>query len=241
MPHRWMFGVLKCFNQLFFFFFLPIHHPSMPGHFLDHKVMRSNDVISREHFSPPTLQMLQPNPIMLQINPISHLRRLRTAKQSILQFPVKRNKSIAWTLKLRFHQFLCKLSVLPVVDSIKHQCPTTPKTLSHFHHIMQLLNHLHPHMLRFDFVTRATRFDTHTQHHKHSLHVSQFVCLLFTFCVITSRRQTHTPLLLLIFILRNICNICYVIIFSVLRHNLTQDHYAIITFASQFHATSTHH
>ena len=47
----------------------------MHGHFLDHEVIRSNDVMSREHFSPPTLQLLQPNPIMLlphnQFNPIS--------------------------------------------------------------------------------------------------------------------------------------------------------------------------
>ena len=28
--------------------------------------------------------------------------------------------------------------------------------------------------------------------------------------------------------------------FSVLRHNLAQDHYAIIASALQFHATSTH-
>ena len=71
----------------------------MHGHFLDHEVIRSNDVMSREHFSPTTLQVLQPNPIMLlphnQFNPISLLRRLQTAKKSILQFPVKRNNSIA--------------------------------------------------------------------------------------------------------------------------------------------------
>ena len=61
-------------------------------------------------------------------------------------------------------------------------------------------------MLRFDFVTRATRFDT--QHDKHSLHVSPFVCLLFTFCVIISRRQTHTITVIDYFILRKICYIC---------------------------------
>ena len=42
------------------------------------------------------------------------------------------------------------------------------------------------------------------------------------------------------FILRKICYIRYVITFSELRQNLVQDHYAIITIASEFHATSTH-
>ena len=64
MPHRRMFDVLKCFKPIVFFF-LPIHHPFMQGHSLDHEVIRSNVVMSREHFSPPTLQVLQLNPIML--------------------------------------------------------------------------------------------------------------------------------------------------------------------------------